>query len=101
MARVTASYKGIGQMMGLPGIKAVLKAKAKEIEARAIATAPVDTGDYKRSFGTTMGTTLIAGKKRPCSIVYNTSRHALWVEYGGNRPVRHDTLRKAAHAGAI
>lgn len=101
MARFSPSSSGIGQMMHLPGVVAELADQATKIRVRAEATAPVETGDYKRSFGTDMGTKTIRGKKRPAAIVFNTSKHARWVEYGGRNTPRHATLRRAAHDGLI
>lgn len=86
-----ASYAGIGKMLKGPIGSAAARLGAEEVKATAEATAPVETGDYKDSFGIREG----MGIDRAEAVVYNDSDHALIVEFGSGHTPRHRTLGKA------
>ena len=99
MATFRASYKGIGELLTAPFIKAEMERRGAKVLARAKATAPdytpigvgyiddfelvVDVKESKR------------GTRRARARVRNKSNHALWVEMGGQNTPKHRTLGRA------
>lgn len=82
-------------------MKAEMKRRASLVRAQAIATAPVYSGTYKKSFPPVeVGVRAVPPfrTKRAYARVANTARHALHVEYGAQRTPRHRTLGKALDA---
>lgn len=94
-AKVRASYKGIGEILRSPQMKREMEARAKRVQAKAEALAPVDTGDYVKSFR--VESEIRAGKtRRAVAKVINDSPHAAYVEWGTSRTPRHRVMGRAA-----
>lgn len=51
----------------------------------AISMSPVDEGEYVRSWKVYPSTAVVAGMRRVCARLVNTSGHAALVEWGGKR----------------
>ena len=93
------SYKGIGEMLVMPGMVTAMAGRANRVAARARATAPVATGEYAGSFGASSGIRPAGrGSARAYGRVTNNARHAMLVEYGTERSRGHRTLGKALSA---
>lgn len=91
------SYSGIGKLLRSERMQAEMRRRAELIAARAEATAPEETGEYKASFEVESG--VKSGKtRRAYGRVRNTSPHALYVEFGGGNTPRHRTIAKAIDA---
>lgn len=95
-----ASYKGIGKMIRGPEMRAEMRRRAQKVKAAAVATAPVDSGEYKRSFKVTSGARGGRNKDRAFGRVTNTAPHAIYVEHGTSNNPAHHTLRRALRATA-
>lgn len=103
-ARVKVKYKGVGQMLRMPGMQAEMLRRAEVIKGIAVATSPVDEnsphpGHYKASWET--DSTSRGGRRRDRAVAHvrNTSYYARWVEYGTERVHAHHVLLRAAQIG--
>lgn len=96
--RVRLSYSGIGKMIRSPEMEREMRRRADKVAARARATAPVDSGEYKASFVVTSGRRGGSKKDRAFGRVTNTAPHAIHVETGTSRTPAHHTLRRALAA---
>lgn len=97
-ARFRASYTGIGRMLRSEPMLAAMLARAEQVKARAEAIAPVDTGEYARSFsveGTRAGG---AHHDRAVAAVRSDDPAAFAIEVGTEDTPAHRTLRKALDA---
>ena len=86
MARVSIRYdkniRGLGEIMKSERMAQFLESHAKRGQAFAESIAPVDTGDYVRSFGTSSSTRGTGRRAdRAVGYLYNTSDHAAAVEF--------------------
>ena len=73
--KVKLNSAGVQSLLNDPGVRAVLASHADSVEAAAIASAPVDTGNYKASIRRVSATT-----DRAVERVIATSPHAHLVE---------------------
>lgn len=90
-------YRGVGEMLCLPGMVVAMRFRADLVAARARAIAPVESGDYASSFEVSSG--IRPGKtRRAFGRVTNTSDHARFVEFGTENQPAHRTLRRALEA---
>ena len=91
------SYKGVGEMLVMPGMIAAMASRAERVADRGRATSPVKTGDYQRSFVVTSGVRPPQGRRRARAYgrVTNNSRHARIVEHGTEKQQGHRTLGRA------
>ncbi|MFF5261365.1 HK97 gp10 family phage protein [Actinomadura viridis] len=96
--RFQASYRGIGQMIRSPWMQAEMRRRAEKVKAVAAATAPVETGAYKRSFTVSSGARGGIRRDRAYGRVTNTAGHAVYVEYGTSKIPARYTLRNALRA---
>lgn len=97
MSSFKASYRGIGEMLRSPAMQAEMLRRAEKIKARAEATAPAESGEYKASFEIESG--VKHGKtSRAYALIRNTSDHAAAVEFGWKNTPRHRTIGKALDA---
>lgn len=62
-------------LLGSPGVKAVVMEAAGLVQAEMERSAPVDTGEYKRSFRT-----VTKRQKRVVALVESTDPDALYIE---------------------
>lgn len=94
------SYRGIGEMLVMPGMVAAMARRAEKVAIRARATAPVQSGRYKASFVVSSGVRPAAGMRRARAYgrVTNTSTHARIVEFGTEKQAGHRTLGRALDA---
>jgi hypothetical protein len=99
------SKKGVGQLLKSRMIQADMLYRAEQIEAAAVALAPVGgasdphPGHYKGSFEVTTTTRGGRRRDRATATVRNTAYYARWVEYGTERVPAHHVLLRAAQAG--
>lgn len=95
-------YKGIGEMLTMPGMQAEMRRRAEHVQAAAEASAPVgrgpNAGRYKRSFTTTSGIRDGGRSRRAFGRVTNDAPEAVFVEYGSIHNDRHRTLGRALDA---
>lgn len=102
MSRFTASYEGIGELLRSEAMQAEMHRRAEKVKALAEATAPdaPPYGEgYKYEFRVVSGVkTSSEGTRRAFGRVVNDSRHAIWVEYGGQNTPAHRTLGRALRA---
>lgn len=103
-ARFRMKRQGVGEMLRMPGMEAEMLRRAKAIEARAVASSPVDdsspqAGRYKASWET--DSTNRGGRRRDRAVAYvrNTAPYARFVEYGTERVPAHHVLLRAAQEG--
>lgn len=106
-SKITFSYQGIGDEILRAGwMVAEMEARAQEVMAYAVATAPVYSGPYpdyhrgryRNSFS--VSSTAHGGYKgdRAAGIVTNNAPEALVVEFGNRNQRPHGTLRNALNA---
>lgn len=81
------------QLLHMDGLVSVMKDRGEAIKDRAVATAPVDTGEYRDSFHVVVGEG--RDKKRAAVRVGNTAEHAGFVEFGADRTPAYHTLANA------
>jgi hypothetical protein len=108
VARFTASYSGIGQMLVADFMIEEMQARATRVLARCIETAPVYAGPfldlhrgrYKASFRLDEQTIKVAGTgtRRALGRVINDAPEAFWVEFGTRNNDDHHTMRNALSA---
>lgn len=92
-----ADYSGIGDMLTAPFMVAEMRRRAEKVKARAEALAPVDDGEYKRSFDVSAG--VREGRhRRAYGRVTNTAPHAFYVEFGTTDTPRFRVLGRALDA---
>lgn len=103
-ARVRVKYKGVGEMLRMPGMQAEMLRRADVIKSIAVVTSPVDEnsphpGHYKASWST--DSTSRGGRRRDRAVAHvrNSAPYARWVEYGTERVPAHHVLLRAAQAG--
>jgi bacteriophage HK97-gp10 putative tail-component len=99
MTTFNASYKGIGELLVADFIRAEMVRRAGKVLVRARATAPdyepLGVG-YVDEFELTSGTKVSKkGTRRAVATVRNGSKHALYVEFGGQNTPAHRTLGRA------
>lgn len=96
-AKFRASYKGIGQILRSQQMQQAMQTRAEQVQRRAEALAPRDTGSYAASFR--VETSVREGKtRRAVAKVINDAPHATFVEWGTSRTPRHRVLGRAAGA---
>lgn len=104
MAGYEASFRGIGEMLCMPGMVADMRRRAEKVKDFAEGSAPVDDGGphpgrYKAAFrvdsGVQQGRT-----RRAFGRVTNDSPEAFYVEYGNRHVHKHRTLGTALAAAA-
>lgn len=100
-SRYTHKYKAFGDaVLRSPEMVGLMLARAEAIKARAIASAPRETGEYAASFNASAGIGKAAGKsRRAVGTVENTSDHAAAVEFGGDHTPAYHTLTTAMLGG--
>lgn len=101
MSSFRLNKKGFGiEVLQSDGMKREMKRRAEKVMARAEATAPVDTGDYKKSFRivTSVRTVPPYKTKRAVATIGNTVPYAIHVEYGTKNQPRRRVLGKALDA---
>jgi hypothetical protein len=95
-------YKGIGEMLTMPGMEAGMHRKAEKVMAEAEATAPVGRGRhpgrYRDSFSVSSGIRGSGRDRRAFGRVTNDAPEALFVEYGSIHNDRYRTLGRALDA---
>lgn len=97
-AKFRASYKGIGAILRSEQMKREMETRAEQVQRRAEALAPVDSGSYASSFR--VETEIRQGKTiRAIAKVVNDSPHASYVEWGTSRTPRHRVMGRAASGG--
>lgn len=94
MAPFKPSYKGIGEMLVMPGMVTDMGARAARAEAKAVAEAPKDTGEYASRFGSEAGIRT-EHSKRAFGRVFNTDDAALQIEEGTSKTPAHHTLLRS------
>lgn len=94
MVRVTLNHEGMRRMLKSPEMQAAVEARAREIEAVAVATAPVRTGHYASSFEVHKH----EREDRAAARVVNTDPAALSIEFGARGSQGHYTLTRALDA---
>lgn len=76
--KIDLNSRGVAQVLSSAEVYAALRAEAEEVAARARASAPVNTGDYRNSIRVETGPSLIDGRAR--AIVLASAPHARVVE---------------------
>ena len=102
MSQYRPSYDGIGRLLTAEFMQAEMLRRAEKVKALAEATAPdappYGVG-YKYEFRIESGIkTSSEGTRRAFGRVVNDSKHALFVEYGGQNTPAHRTLGRALRA---
>jgi hypothetical protein len=96
------SYRGIGDMLTMPGMQAEMHRKAENVMGEGEATAPVYRGPtggrYKRSFSVSSGVKGTGRNRRAFGRVTNDAPEAYFVEYGNRNTPRYRTLGRALDA---
>ena len=96
-ARFRSNYKGIGAMLRSRQMQEEMRKRAEDVQDKAQAMAPRDTGDYATSFRVETG--VREGKKpRAQAKVINDDPAAPYVEWGTSRTPRFRVLGRAAGA---
>lgn len=100
MTTFNASYEGLGELLQAEFVRAELVRRAEKVKAAAEAIAPdappYGVG-YKYEFEVSSGTQHHL-TTRAFARVSNHSRHALFVEFGGQSTPKHRTLGRALDA---
>lgn len=94
-ARFRGNYKGVGEMLRSPQMQREMESRAERVKARAVASSPVDSGEYVQSFRVE-GSIRPGKSSRAIAKVINDSPHATYVEWGTSKTPRYRVMGKAA-----
>lgn len=100
MSKYTPSYEGIGELLRAPFIVADMRRRGEKVLSRAEATAPDQPpyGEgYIASFEIESGVRERKTRRAFCT-VRNTSRHGMFVEFGGQSTPKYRILGRALDA---
>lgn len=94
-AKFRGNYKGIGQILRSPQMQQAMENRAERVKARAVASSPVDSGEYVQSFRVE-GSIRPGRSSRAIAKVINDSPHATFVEWGTSKTPRYRVMGRAA-----
>jgi hypothetical protein len=89
---------GIERLAKGPGMRDFVTGKAKRVESLAVASAPVDSGAYRASIGSTPADVTADGVT---ATVYSTDPAALMIEFGTSDTPPHRTLSSSVTAAGL
>ena len=103
MAKFTASYSGIGQMLRSEQMQAEMRARAERVKTRAEQLAPYDESStdgshYRDSFRVESSSRGGVHHDRAAARVINDDEAAFFIEYGNVNIVKHRVLGRALEA---
>lgn len=98
-ARFRMSKRGVGQLLRSPMVLSEMVRRAEVIKGVAEGIAPVESGEYQRSFFVQPVPRGGRRRDRAVAIVGNRAPHGAHVEYGTERVTAHHVLLRAAQAG--
>lgn len=92
-------YRAFGnEVLRAPFMQREMRQRANDVYLEAVRIAPVDTGEYVRSFEVDSGVRQTGRTRRAYGRVTNTSAHAMAVEFGWANTPRYRVLGKASSA---
>ncbi|WP_353889554.1 HK97 gp10 family phage protein [uncultured Thermomonospora sp.] len=96
-ARYRPDIRGFGRVLASRQMQEEMRQRAERVARRARELAPVDTGEYARSFRVEVGVRE-GPRPRAVALVINDDVAAPYVEWGTSRTPRYRVMGRAAES---